>query len=158
MDTTQSGAWVRLLLSTLTQEGCTRSAALVLAVIADAATNQGAERRAELSRAAIARKAGCTTRTVCRSVQQLQALGLIEIEQQPGAASCYRLTEQVQLGEKKKQQQQRQQQNEQMLVLQKQGRSKRRGKTAAERMTAAELDEMRDYLSTANRFREDDDV
>lgn len=147
-DNTQSGAWVRLLLSTLTQEGCTRSAALVLAVIADVATNQGAERRAELSRAAIARKAGCTTRTVCRSVQQLQALGLIEVEQHEGAASCYRLTEQVQLGEKKKQQQQ----NEQMLVSQQrqQRRSKRRS------MTAAEVAEMQDYLSVANRFKEDE--
>lgn len=147
-DNTQSGAWVRLLLSTLTQEGCTRSAALVLAVIADVATNQGAERRAELSREAIARKAGCTTRTVCRSVQQLQALGLIEVEQHEGAASCYRLTEQVQLGEKKKQQQQ----NKQMLVSQQrqQRRSKRRS------MTAAEVAEMQDYLDLANRFKEDE--
>lgn len=140
----KGGAWVRLLLSTLTQEGCTRSAALVLAVIADEATNPGAERRCKLSRAAIARKAGCTTRTVCRSVQQLQTLGLIEVEQHEGCPSCYRLTEQVQLPNK---------QNKQMLDSQKpQRRSKRRS------MTAAEIAEMQEYLAVANRFKEDDEA
>jgi DNA-binding HxlR family transcriptional regulator len=146
-DNTQGGAWVRLLLSTLTQEGCTRSAALVLAVIADAATNPGAERRTELSRATIARKAGCTTRTVCRSLQQLQALGLIVVEQHDGCPSCYRLTEQVQLPEKKKQQLR----NEQLLVSQPR-RSKHRS------MTAEEVAEMNAYLDLANRFKEDDEA
>lgn len=91
------GAWVRLLLSTLTQEGCSRSAALVLAVIADKATERE-DKRAWMRQKEIAAAAGVDPRTVRRALQQLRTLGLIETDQKArGELLCYRLTDAVEL-------------------------------------------------------------
>lgn len=93
----EGGAWVRLLLSTLQKEGCSKSAALVLAVIADKATEHQS-RSAWLKQSEIAASAGVDRRTVRRAVQQLRALGLIETQQQqPGERLRYTLTDAVEL-------------------------------------------------------------
>lgn len=96
----KSGAWVRLLLSTLKQEGCSKSAALVLAVIADKATERES-RSVWMKQKEVAELAGVDPRTVRRALQQLQALGLIEVQHIPGERCRYRITEQVELPLKK---------------------------------------------------------
>lgn len=136
----KSGAWVRLLLSTLTQEGCSRSAALVLAVIADKATEHESK-SAWLRQKEIAAAAGVDPRTVRRAVQQLRALGLIQTDQKArGELLCYHLTDAVELPLKRD-------------TEAKAAAARKRSAAAAK--AAEEEREMQEYLAASNRYRKD---
>lgn len=134
--------WVRLLLSTLTQEGCSRSAALVLAVIADKATERE-DRRAWMRQKEIAAAAGVDPRTVRRAVQQLRALGLIQTDQKgKGELLCYQLTEAVELPVKRD------------VEVRAAAARKRQRKAQQE---AEEEARMNSYLELVNRFKCDEE-
>ncbi len=138
----KSGAWVRLLLSTLTQEGCSRSAALVLAVIADKATERE-DKSAWMRQKEIAAAAGVDPRTVRRAVQQLRTLGLIQTDQKVrGELLCYRLTDAVELPLKRD-------------TEAKAAAARKRQRKAREE--AEERRVMDSYLELVNRFREDEE-
>lgn len=138
----KSGAWVRLLLSTLTQEGCSRTAALVLAIIADKATERE-DKRAWMRQKEIAAAAGVDPRTVRRAVQQLRALGLIQTDQKArGELLCYRLTEAVELPLKRE------------AEVRAAAARKRQRKA---RQEAEEEARMNSYLELVNRFPEDEE-
>lgn len=92
--------WVRLLLSTLREEGCTKSAAVLLAVVADRATDSAA-RSCRASQRELADAAGVDVRTVRRATEQLERLGLLEVSRQLGGVSVYKLTDAVELPAKK---------------------------------------------------------
>lgn len=135
-----SGAWVRLLLSTLQQEGCSKSAALVLAVIADKATERES-RSIWMKQKEVAELAGIDPRTVRRALQQLQALALIEVQHLPGERCCYRVTEQVELPQKE-------------TAAARAAAQKKR--TAAAAKKAEEERRLQAYLAPSNRFKEDE--
>lgn len=97
----KNGAWVRLLLSTLREEGCTKSAAVILAVVADRAT-ESATRSCRASQKELATAAGVDVRTVRRAVEQLERLGLLEVSRQLGGESVYKLTAAVELPAKQR--------------------------------------------------------
>ena len=136
-----SGAWVRLLLSTLKQEGCSKSAALVLAVIADKATERES-RSVWMKQKEVAELAGVDPRTVRRAVQQLRTLGLIETNQKArGELLCYHLTDAVE------------------LPLKREAEIKAaaaRKRSAAAARAAEEEAEMQAYMACVNRFKEDE--
>lgn len=138
----KSGAWVRLLLSTLTQEGCSRSAALVLAVIADKATERE-DKRAWMRQKEIAAAAGVDPRTVRRAVQQLRTLGLIQTDQKArGELLCYRLTDAVE------------------LPLKREAEARAAAARKRQRKAQQEAEEearMNSYLELVNRFPEDEE-
>ena len=137
-----SGAWVRLLLSTLTQEGCSRSAAIVLAVIADKATERE-DKRAWMRQKEIAAAAGVDPRTVRRAVQQLRALGLIQTDQKgKGEPLCYQLTEAVELPVKRD-------------VEARAAAARKRQRKAQQE--AEEERRMNSYLELVNRFKCDEE-
>lgn len=138
----KSGAWVRLLLSTLTQEGCSRTAALVLAIIADKATERE-DKRAWMRQKEIAAAAGVDPRTVRRAVQQLRALGLIQTDQKArGELLCYSLTDAVELPLKRD-------------VEVRAAAARKRQRKAREE--AEEERRMNSYLALVNRFQEDEE-
>lgn len=135
------GAWVRLLLSTLKQEGCSKSSALVLAIIADKATEH--ENKAVWMRQSeIAELAGCDPRTVRRALQQLQALGLLEVQHLAGERCRYTLTAAVELPVK--------------TTAATRAAAQRKRAAAAARAEEEER-ELAEYMSCMNRFKEDDD-
>lgn len=137
----KSKTWVRLLLSTLQQEGCTKSAAVVLAVVADRATDSSA-RSCRSTQSELAAAAGVDVRTVRRAIQQLEALGLLVVERQNGERSTYRLTEAVELPAK------------QRTTEQARAAAKARAAAAA-RETEVEA-KLQAYLAAGNRFKEDE--
>lgn len=97
----KNGAWVRLLLSTLREEGCTKSAAVILAVVADRAT-ESATRSCRASQKELAAAAGVDVRTVRRAVEQLERLGLLVVQRVSGGVSVYKLTAAVELPAKQR--------------------------------------------------------
>lgn len=97
----KNGAWVRLLLSTLREEGCTKSAAVILAVVADRAT-ESATRSCRASQKEMAAAAGVDVRTVRRAVEQLERLGLLVVQRVSGGVSVYKLTAAVELPAKQR--------------------------------------------------------
>lgn len=137
----KSGAWVRLLLSTLKQEGCSKSAALVLAVIADKATERES-RSVWMKQKEVAELAGVDPRTVRRAVQQLRTLGLIETNQKArGELLCYHLTDAVELPLKRE-------------AEIKAAAARKRSAAAARATEEAEYE--RDCMALVNRFKEDE--
>lgn len=135
----EGGAWVRLLLSTLRKEGCSKSAALVLAVIADKATEHDSK-SVYLKQGDIAQLAGVDRRTVRRAVQQLRSLGLIVTQQQPGERLRYVLTDAVELPLK--------------TTVAARAAAQRKRSAAAARAVEEER-EMQEYLAASNRYRKD---
>lgn len=133
--------WVRLLLSTLRKEGCTKSAAVVLAVVADRATDSSS-RSCKAAQRELAAAAGVDVRTVRRAVEQLERLGLLEVSRQLGGESVYKLTDAVELPAK------------QRTTEQARAAAKARSKAAARE---AEIEaKLQAYAACSNRFREDD--
>lgn len=136
-----SGAWVRLLLSTLKQEGCSKSAALILAVIADKATERES-RSVWMKQKEMAELAGVDPRTVRRAVQQLRTLGLIETNQKArGELLCYHLTDAVELPLKRE-------------AEIKAAAARKRSAAAAKAAEEAEYE--RNCMALVNRFKEDE--
>lgn len=135
----KSGAWVRLLLSTLRKEGCTKSAAVVLAVVADQAT-ESATRSCRASQRELAAAAGVDVRTVRRAVEQLERLGLLEVQRISGGVSVYKLTAAVELPAK------------QRTTEQQRAAAKARAAKAARAAEEAEYE--RDCMALVNRFKE----
>ena len=133
--------WVRLSLESLKAVGCTKSAAVILALIADRATDHD-DRSAIMEQGELVRLSGCSRSTVIRGVQQLAALDLIRIEHDPGRACRYTLTERVELPSKQ--------------------RTTEESRRRAEQRRAARLEaerrerDQREYLALVNRFMEDD--
>lgn len=134
------GAWVRLSLDSLRAVGCSKSAAVILALIADKATDSD-QRRAVIEHNDLVRLSGCSRRTVIRAVEQLERLELVTVDRSPGRASVYALTERVELPAKQRTTDEQRRRAEQ-----------RRAARAAAEQAAAEQAE---YLSLVNRFRED---
>lgn len=133
--------WVRLSLESLKAVGCTKSAAVILALIADRATDHD-DRSAIMEQGELVRLSGCSRSTVIRGVQQLAALDLIRIEHDPGRACRYTLTERVELPSKQRTTEESRRRSEQRR---------------AARIEAEQAEErMRGYLSLVNRFKEDD--
>ena len=138
-----STAWVRLSLDSLRAIGCTKSAAVILALIADRATDHD-NRTATIEQAELVALSGCSRRTVIRAVEQLAALDLIRVQHCPGRASVYALTERVELPPK------------QRTTEEQRRRAERR---AAARLEAERQEkEKREYFALMNRFEEDDAV
>ena len=132
-----SKTWVRLSLDSLREVGCTKSAAVVLALIADRATD-AADRSAIIDQRELVELSGCGRRTVIRAVQQLEALELVRVQRTPGQGSRYALTERVQLPSKKRS-------------------TPRQAAAAAKRRKADELTaKLAAYEAAANRFKEDE--
>lgn len=134
------GAWVRLSLDSLRAVGCSKSAAVLLALIADRATDHD-DRSAIMEQGELVRLSGCSRSTVIRGVQQLAALDLIRVEHDPGRACRYTLTERVELPSKQRTTEESRRRAEQ----------RRAARAAAERAAA----EQAEYLSLVNRFKED---
>lgn len=135
-----SKTWVRLLLSTLREEGCTKSAAVVLAVVADRATDSSS-RSCKAAQRELAAAAGVDVRTVRRAVEQLERLGLLEVSRQLGGESIYKLTAAVELPAKQRTTEQQ--------------RAAAKARAAAAAKAEQEEAEMQAYLACANRFKED---
>lgn len=134
-----SKTWVRLLLSTLREEGCTKSAAVILAVVADRAT-ESVTRSCRASQRELAAAAGVDVRTVRRAVEQLERLGLLEVSRQLGGESVYKLTEAVELPAKQRTTEQQ--------------RAAAKARAAAAARAAEEAEYERDCMSLVNRFKE----
>lgn len=141
MKAPKPGAWVRLSLDSLRAVGCSKSAAVILALIADKATDSD-QRRAKIEQAELVQLSGCSRRTVIRAVEQLAALDLIRVRRCPGRASVYELTERVELPAKQRTTEEQRRRAEQ----------RRAARLQAEQAAA----EQAEYLSLVNRFREDD--
>lgn len=134
MDTQKGGAWVRLSLDSLRAVGCSKSAAVILALIADRAT-ESAARAARIEHSDLCSISGCSRRTVIRAVEQLEQLGLLRVQRRQGCASVYTLTERVELPAKRRTSKQQQARAARQQELQ-------------QRLAA--------YEATANRFKEDE--
>lgn len=133
--------WVRLLLSTLRKEGCTKSAAVVLAVVADRATDSSS-RSCRAAQRELAAAAGVDVRTVRRAVEQLERLGLLEVSRQLGGESVYKLTAAVELPAKQR--------------TTEQARAAAKARSAAAAREAEIEAKLQAYAACSNRFREDD--
>lgn len=129
-----SGAWVRLSLDSLRAVGCSKSAAVILALIADKATESTA-RAARIEQSDLCSLSGCSRRTVIRAVEQLEQLGLLRVQRRQGRASVYALTERVELPAKRR-------------------TSKQQQARAAKRQELQQR--LQEYEALSNRFKEDD--
>ena len=138
---TKPGAWVRLSLDSLRAVGCSKSAAVILALIADKATDHD-NRSTTIEQAELVGLSGCSRRTVIRAVEQLAALDLIRVQHCPGRASTYTLTERVELPPKQRTTDEQRRRAEQ----------RRAARAEAERRER----DQREYLALVNRFMEDD--
>lgn len=141
MDDKKSKTWVRLLLSTLREEGCTKSAAVLLAVVADRATDSST-RSCRAAQKELAAAAGVDVRTVRRATEQLERLGLIEVERISGSESLYKLTAAVELPAKKR------------TTEQQRAAAQARAAAAARAREEAEYES--ECMALVNRFKEDD--
>lgn len=133
-----SESWVKLPLKLLRQQGMSKSSAAVCCIIIDqcAKSDRSLKTWVPISTSEMAESAGCTKRTAIRAVLELEALHLIEVKRESGCASRYRLTGCVELCPAAFQQPKQQPVKQQ-------------------RITEREREEMDDYLSLVNRFKED---
>ena len=88
--TPETTAWVKLPVELLKRSGISQKAALLLSVIIDKC-KKSATLSAPISAAELVERSGMSRRTVCRALDELRALELIETDR-TGRASTYRLT------------------------------------------------------------------
>ena len=136
-------SWIKVPLKLLRQHGLSKGAATVCCCIIDLCGREGLGRWMSVSCAEIAGATGYSTKTVKRSVLELERLELIEIRRTSGSASEYRLTGCVELCPSVFKQQE-----PAPAPRARAKRSSRRGSSSA---TATEAE----YLTLVNRFPED---
>lgn len=132
-----SESWVKLPLKLLRQQGMSKSSAAVCCIIIDqcAKSDRSLQTWVPISTSEMAESAGCTKRTAIRAVLELEALHLIEVKRESGCASRYRLTGCVELCPA--------------------AFTAKQPPKQSQRITEREREEMDDYLSLVNRFKED---
>lgn len=88
--TPETTAWVKVPVELLKRSGISQKAAVLLSIIIDKC-KQSATLSAPISAAELVERSGMSRRTVCRALDELRALELIETDR-TGRASTYRLT------------------------------------------------------------------
>lgn len=137
-------AWIRQPLSLLCKNGgLSKSAAIVLAIVIDRATDTDPPQPVQLQQDLLAWQTGYTRRTIIRAIEELVQHELLAI-QRTGRGSVYTLTGAVELLPPK-----RDAQNENQSK-----RPSRARRSARHSVSDEQLDE---YLSVVNRFKDDTD-
>ncbi|MBR2086891.1 MAG: winged helix-turn-helix transcriptional regulator [Oscillospiraceae bacterium] len=138
-------AWVKLPLELLKRQGVSQKAAVLLSVIIDKCKQDKASLSAPISSAELVSRSGMSRATVCRALNELRALDLIE-STRTGRESVYRLTAGcVELCPK--------------AVKDEHPKGTPRGsapRSRTKKPTAAEMEKMSKYLQFVNRFKEDE--
>lgn len=138
-------AWVKMPVELLKRSGISQRAAVLLSIIIDKC-KKSATLSAPIGAAELVERSGMSRRTVCRALDELRALELIETDR-TGRASTYRLTPGcVELCPKAVKDDHP---AERPAPRARAARSSRRGSSSA---TATEAE----YLSLVNRFKEDE--
>jgi DNA-binding transcriptional ArsR family regulator len=138
----ETEAWVKLPLELLKRSGISQRAAVLLSVIIDKCKHKH-ELSAPISSAELCERSGMSRRTVCRALDELRALELIETTR-TGRDSAYKLTAGcVELCPK-------------AVRDDHPPKISGAGSRARKKPTTEETDRMNKYLQFVNRFKEDD--
>lgn len=144
----ETTAWVKVPVELLKRSGISQRAAVLLSVIIDKC-KKSASLSAPISAAELVERSGMSRRTVCRALDELRVLELIETDR-TGRASTYRLTPGcVELCPKAVKDDHP---AAQPAPRPRPQRSGRRGSSAGTATTTATMEE---YMALVNRFPED---
>lgn len=141
MSRPSTGAWIRLPLDLLKEEGLTKTDCVVLALIIDRCYEHP-EQRCCISRSSLAQAADCSERQLRYSVDRLIKLGLI-VRRITGRAAEYQLTGAVELLPPKR--------------TPRAAAPVRSTRPRSGRPTPDEIAQADEYLSLVNRFRSEAD-